>query len=67
MGFKVRKQRGSEARAGATEAPAFTHASGYSDLAGLLGEHTLSTEQESAAIAPKGYRARSVAKSIPNR
>ena len=35
---------------------------GYSDLAGVLGEHTLDAEQEAAAIAPKGYRARSVAK-----
>lgn len=67
MGFKVRRQRRSEARASATEAPAFTHASGYTDLAGVLGEHTLSTAQESAGVAPKGYRARSVAKSLPSR
>jgi hypothetical protein len=40
----------------------FEHASGYSDLAGLLGEHTLDAVQEAAAVAPKGYRARSIAK-----
>ena len=45
--------------------PEFTHASGYTDLAGLLGEHTLDAEQEAAAVAPKGYRARSVAKAEP--
>jgi hypothetical protein len=40
----------------------FEHASGYHDLAGLLGEHTLDAKQEADAVAPKGYRARSVAK-----
>jgi hypothetical protein len=67
MGFKDRKQRRSEARASANEAPAFTHASGYADLAGVLGDHTLTSAQETAAVAPKGYRARSVAKSLPAR
>ena len=67
MGFKDRRQRRSESRASATEAPVFTHASGYADLAGVLGDHTLTRAQETDAVAPKGYRARSVAKSAPVR
>jgi hypothetical protein len=62
MGFKARRARKIESEADAKEAPAFRHASGYSDLAGVLGEHTLDAEQEAAARAPKGYRARSVTK-----
>jgi hypothetical protein len=62
MGFKARRARKIESEAGAEEAPAFRHASGYTDLAGVLGEHTLDAEQEAAATAPKGYRARSVSK-----
>jgi hypothetical protein len=51
----------------ATTAPEghFEHASGYRDLVGLLGEHTLDAEQE--AVAPKGYRARSIAKEVKPR
>ena len=67
MGFKDRRQRRSEARATATETPEFTHASGYADLAGVLSDHTLTSAQESAGVAPKGYRARSIAKSVPGR
>jgi hypothetical protein len=58
MAFKKRRARRAEAAAEGQ----FHHASGYSDLAGVLGDHTLDAEQEAAAIAPKGYRARSVAK-----
>jgi hypothetical protein len=61
MGFKARRARKIESKAGSTE-PAFRHASGYADLAGVLGEHTLDAEQEAAARAPKGYRSRSVGK-----
>jgi hypothetical protein len=61
MGFKARRAQKTESKA-ANEAPAFRHASGYADLAGVLGEHTLDAEQEAAARAPKGYRNRSVNK-----
>ncbi len=61
MSFKLRRSRRSEEKAAANEAPGFRHASGYTDLAGVLGDHTLDAEQEAAAVAPKGYRARSVA------
>jgi hypothetical protein len=62
MSFKQRRARRSEAQAAANEAPGFRHASGYTDLAGVLGDHTLDAAQEAAAVAPKGYRARSLAK-----
>ena len=60
MAFK--KRRGRDADPAADRDGNFHHASGYSDLAGLLGDHTLNAEQEAAATAPKGYRARSIAK-----
>ena len=58
MAFKRRRPH----KADGDPAAHFEHASGYSDLAGLLGEHTLDAAQEAAAVAPKGYRARSMAK-----
>jgi hypothetical protein len=58
MAFRKRRPH----QADVDPAAHFEHASGYSDLAGLLGEHTLDAEQEAAAVAPKGYRARSIAK-----
>lgn len=57
MAFKRRRPH----RADAEPEAHFEHASGYTDLAGVLGDHTLDAEQE-AAVAPKGYRARSIAK-----
>jgi hypothetical protein len=63
MAFKNRRARKDETVVSDdAPAPAFEHASGYTDLAGLLGEHTLDAEQEAAAVVPKGYRARSIAK-----
>jgi hypothetical protein len=56
MVFKRRRPH----QAGAEPAPHFEHASGYTDLAGVLGDHTLDAEQEAAATAPKGYRNRTV-------
>lgn len=61
MGFKKRRAPQAEAVA----AGPFHHASGYLDLAGVIADHTLSASQESAPSAPKGYRARSVAKAAP--
>jgi hypothetical protein len=58
MAFKKRRPH----EADAEPQKQFEHASGYRDLAGLLGEHTLDAAQEAAAVAPKGYRARSIAK-----
>jgi hypothetical protein len=63
MTFKKRRARQSETN----PADRFQHASGYSDLAGVLGDHTLTESQEAAASAPKGYRARSVAKTDTRR
>jgi hypothetical protein len=63
MAFKKRRAQHPET----TPADRFQHASGYTDLAGVLGEHTLTEDQEAAAKAPKGYRARSVAKPDPRR
>jgi hypothetical protein len=60
MAFKKRRPQHAD---GEPAAAPFEHASGYSDLAGLLGEHTLDSAQETAAVWPKGYRARSIAKS----
>jgi hypothetical protein len=62
MGFKSRK---TEKKQG--EGPAFQHASGYTDLESVLGDHTLNPEREAHTTAPKGYRARSIAKSAPRR
>jgi len=56
MAFKKRRPL----RADAQPTAHFEHASGYTDLAGVLAEHTLDAEQEAAAVPPKGYRARSV-------
>ena len=64
MSFKRRARRSGE-KTTASEAPEFRHASGYADLAGLLGEHTLNSDSEPSV--PKGYRARSVAKLEPRR
>jgi hypothetical protein len=63
MAFKKRRARTAEANA----AGEFQHASGYRDLAGVLGDHILTAGQEAAAAAPKGYRARSIAKPAPRR
>jgi hypothetical protein len=65
MSFMQRRARRSGEKATANEAPEFRHASGYADLAGLLGEHTLNSDSEPSV--PKGYRARSVAKLEPRR
>jgi hypothetical protein len=64
MGFKARRAKRSKER----EAPSdveFVHSSGATNLDALLGEHTLDAEAE--ARAPKGYRARSIAKPDPGR
>jgi hypothetical protein len=66
MVFKKHKAKKHEAKAASSAAPEFHHASGYADLAGVLGDHTLDANQEAAA-APKGYRARSVSKVETNR
>lgn len=57
MGFKKRRDKRSEA---VTNADEFRHSSGATNLEGLLGEHTLDDDAE--PVAPKGYRARSIAK-----
>jgi hypothetical protein len=57
MAFKQRKTKTHEAE---PEAPGFRHSSGANTLEGLLGQHTLDAEAD--MNAPKGYRARSVAK-----
>jgi hypothetical protein len=63
MVFKKRqaKRARRDEAASSADATGFSHASGADDLAGLLGQHTLSPEQEKA-IPPKGYRSRSIAK-----
>lgn len=63
MGFKRRRDKRSEAvKDGSVKDVAeFRHSSGATNLEGLLGEHTLDAAAEAAA--PKGYRARSIAKS----
>jgi hypothetical protein len=66
MSFKSRKEHRAEDRE-AQDGPGFRHASGYTDLADVLGEHTLSAELEAVTVAPKGYRARSIAKPAPRR
>jgi hypothetical protein len=60
VGFKQRRAKVSEAPEPAKDAAQFRHSSGATDLEGLLGVHTLDDEAEVAP--PKGYRARSVAK-----
>ena len=62
MSFKTRKHKTEKG-----DGPEFRHASGYTDLADVLGEHTLNAEREAQTVAPKGYRARSIAKTAPRR
>jgi hypothetical protein len=62
MGLKRRKAGITDTEPEAGDRPEFRHASGYADLAGVLGDHTLDAAQEAALTPPKGYRARSVAK-----
>jgi hypothetical protein len=45
----------------------FEHASGYTDLEGVLGEHMLTADSDGGTTAPKGYRARSISKSAAPR
>lgn len=65
MRFRKRRAQQSDAREVADRPAEFEHSSGATDLEGVLGEHTLKDAVE--ATAPKGYRARSVAKSKPRR
>jgi hypothetical protein len=60
MSLKQRRARRSEEKSASNEVPVFRHASGYADLARLLGDHTLDADAE--PVVPQGYRARSVAK-----
>jgi hypothetical protein len=62
MGFKRRRAK---ARKVESDAPEFRHSSGASSLEEVLGEHTLTEEAE--VTAPKGYRARSIAKTEKRR
>jgi hypothetical protein len=64
MAFKRRREQQATV---ATDSEQFRHASGYSDLAGVLGDHTLDAAQEAAAAAPRGYRSRSVGREQPRR
>lgn len=64
MSFKSRKDNRTEDRTSASE---MHHASGHTDLAAILGDHTLNAEREAVTVAPKGYRARSIAKTAPRR
>ena len=64
MSFRTRK---SDRQKDGAKAPGFEHASGYTDLASVLGDHTLNAEREAHTTAPKGYRARSIAKAAPRR
>jgi hypothetical protein len=64
LSFKTRK---SDRQSDGATAPGFEHASGYTDLERVLGEHTLNAEREAQTTAPKGYRARSIAKPAPSR
>jgi hypothetical protein len=66
MNLKSRKSHRSE-DGEATDGPSFEHASGCTDLASVLGVHTLTAELEAATVAPKGYRARSIAKPAASR
>lgn len=65
MAFRQRRTRVSEVREPAKEAVPFRHSSGATDLAGVLGAHTLDDKAE--VTPPKGYRARSVAKTEARR
>jgi hypothetical protein len=64
MGFKPRK---TDRQKDGAATPGFEHASGYTDLESVLGDHTLNAEREAVTVAPKGYRARSIAKPAPRR
>jgi hypothetical protein len=64
MSFRSKKSESDQRQDGA---PGFEHASGHTDLQSVLGEHTLSAELEAVTVAPKGYRARSIAKNAPRR
>jgi hypothetical protein len=64
MSFKSRK---SDRQQDGVRSPSFEHASGYTDLESVLGEHTLNEEREAVTVAPKGYRARSIAKPASRR
>jgi hypothetical protein len=57
MGFKRRPAKTAK---GEPDAPEFRHSSGANSLEEVLGEHTLAEEAD--VTAPKGYRARSIAK-----
>jgi hypothetical protein len=65
MVFKQRRANQSEPRGAGKSASQFRHSSGATDLQGLLGAHTLDDEAE--GVAPKGYRARSTAKTSTRR
>ncbi|HEX4493766.1 MAG TPA: hypothetical protein VH914_21370 [Acidimicrobiia bacterium] len=62
MSFRTKKSG-----EGKDDAKSFEHASGYTDLESVLGDHTLNADREAVTVAPKGYRARSIAKSTPRR
>jgi len=64
MSFKSRKADRHKDGAPASD---FQHASGYTDLESVLGDHTLNAEREALTTAPKGYRARSIAKPATRR
>jgi hypothetical protein len=65
MRFKVRRAKRPDAHEVAPAPAEFEHSSGATNLEGVVGEHTLTEAAEAAA--PKGYRARSVAKSDERR
>ena len=59
MAFKRhRDQDHAEPKAPEVTASEFRHSSGSGNLVELLGTHTLSAD--ATAVAPKGYRARSI-------
>ena len=62
MAFKPRRTKTRDLE---PDAPGFRHSSGANTLEGLLGEHTLDAGAE--LEAPKGYRARSIAKTEKRR
>jgi hypothetical protein len=62
MSLKGRRASRAEAKKTDDTPSAFQHASGFTDLAGVLGEHTIDESQPISKVSPKGYRARSVAK-----
>ena len=63
MGFRKRRDKRSKAvkDASVKDGAQFRHSSGATNLEGLLGEHTL--DEATELEVPKGYRARSIAKS----